>query len=77
MKRIVVLLLGFLLLIEAFPATAGSFDSHKATAFMDIAFECGYHNLSNFNRQFRSACGSSPREFRSRSADSKPAEQDH
>ncbi|MBR4555302.1 MAG: helix-turn-helix transcriptional regulator [Ruminococcus sp.] len=43
----------------------------------DIAFECGYHNLSNFNRQFRSACGSSPREFRSRSEDSKPAEQDH
>ena len=41
MKRIVALLLGFLLLIEAFPATAGSFDSHKATAFMDIAFECG------------------------------------
>lgn len=30
-----------------------------------IAFECGFRNLSNFNRQFRTACGCSPREYKS------------
>lgn len=43
-------------------------DTDKSVA--DIAFECGYHNLSNFNRQFRSAGGCSPKEYRSRCTDS-------
>ncbi len=30
----------------------------------ELAFACGFRNLSNFNRQFRMACGCSPREYR-------------
>ncbi len=30
----------------------------------DIAFECGYGNLSNFNRQFKKITGYSPNEYR-------------
>lgn len=30
----------------------------------DIAFESGFNNLSNFNRQFKNICGCSPRAFR-------------
>ncbi len=30
----------------------------------DIAFACGYNNLSNFNRQFLKKVGCSPREYR-------------
>jgi len=30
----------------------------------DIAFECGFRNLSNFNKQFRLMCASSPKEYR-------------
>jgi len=33
----------------------------------DIAFACGYNNLSNFNRQFRRLKDMAPREFRRRS----------
>lgn len=32
----------------------------------DIAFACGYSNLSNFNRQFLKRVGCSPREYRKR-----------
>lgn len=31
-----------------------------------IALNCGYNNLSNFNRQFKKITGSSPREYRKR-----------
>ena len=30
----------------------------------EICYECGFNNLSNFNRAFKAKCGSSPREFR-------------
>ncbi|MGC5022762.1 helix-turn-helix domain-containing protein [Micromonospora sp. DT47] len=30
----------------------------------EIAAECGYQNLSHFNRRFRVQTGMSPREFR-------------
>lgn len=33
----------------------------------DIAFACGYSNLSNFNRQFLKKVGCSPKEYRKRS----------
>ena len=32
----------------------------------DIAFACGYSNLSNFNRQFLKKVGCSPKEYRKR-----------
>lgn len=35
---------------------------------MEIAFECGFSNLSNFNRQFRRIAGCSPTEYRKRQA---------
>jgi AraC-like DNA-binding protein len=31
---------------------------------IEVAFECGYHNTSYFNRQFRINCNSAPMEFR-------------
>ena len=33
---------------------------------MEIAFECGFSNLSNFNRQFRRIAGCSPTKYRKR-----------
>lgn len=33
----------------------------------EIAFDCGYENLSNFNRQFKKLTGYSPNEYRKRS----------
>lgn len=33
---------------------------------METAFECGFGNLSNFNRQFRKIAGCSPTEYRKR-----------
>ena len=37
-------------------------DSNKSIA--EICYECGYNNLSNFNRTFRRKKGCSPRDFR-------------
>lgn len=34
---------------------------------LEIAFECGFSNISNFNMQFRKITGCSPTEYRSRS----------
>lgn len=34
---------------------------------LEIAFECGYSNISNFNRQFRRITGCSPTEYRKKS----------
>lgn len=36
------------------------------TAISTISFDCGYSNLSNFNRHFRKITGISPREYRKR-----------
>ena len=33
---------------------------------LTISFSCGFHNLSNFNRQFKKITGNSPREYRKR-----------
>ena len=35
---------------------------------MEIAFECGFPNLSKFNRLFRQIAGCSPNEYRKRQA---------
>ena len=37
-------------------------DTDKAIS--DIALDCGYNNLSNFNRQFKKITGSTPNEYR-------------
>ena len=35
---------------------------------LEIAFDCGFRNISNFNRQFRKITGCSPSEYRNRAA---------
>lgn len=35
---------------------------------LEIAFDCGFHNISNFNRQFRKIAGCSPTEYRKKFA---------
>lgn len=40
--------------------------SDSAEQIADIAFSCGYSNLSNFNRQFLKRVGCSPKEYRKR-----------
>jgi AraC-like DNA-binding protein len=37
-------------------------DTNKTIA--EISFECGFNNLSNFNRIFKKRKGSTPKEFR-------------
>jgi AraC family transcriptional regulator len=36
----------------------------EETSVLDIAFECGFGDVSNFNRSFRAEFGMSPRKFR-------------
>ena len=38
-------------------------DTNKSIS--EICYDCGFNNLSNFNRIFKSRKGSTPREFRS------------
>lgn len=38
--------------------------SNTEKRISDIAFSCGYRNLSNFNRQFLKMAGRSPNEYR-------------
>jgi AraC-like DNA-binding protein len=49
----------------------------EALSITDICFECGFQNISNFNRNFRHEKGMTPREYRSwikmRRADRVPA----
>lgn len=40
--------------------------SSSGEKIADIAFRCGYDNISNFNRQFKKATGWSPNEYRKR-----------
>lgn len=40
--------------------------SESTEQIADIAFACGYSNLSNFNRQFLKRVGCSPKEYRKR-----------
>lgn len=35
---------------------------------LEIAFDCGFRNVSNFNRQFRKITGCSPSKYRNRVA---------
>lgn len=38
--------------------------SEPSSSIMDISFECGFSNLSNFNRAFKKITGKSPSSFR-------------
>lgn len=38
--------------------------STQKSHISSIAFECGFHNLSNFNRQFRKFVGCTPKDYR-------------
>ncbi len=42
--------------------------SDTSKIISEIAFSCGYSNLSNFNRQFKQIMGCSPKEYRKRKA---------
>ena len=39
-------------------------DTRKSV--LEVAFDCGFRNISNFNRQFRKVTGCSPTEYRKR-----------
>jgi AraC family transcriptional regulator len=45
-------------------ARAAQLLAEEAIAITDVAFDCGFADLSNFVRTFRRAAGVSPREFR-------------
>lgn len=55
--------LSHLRIINACEALAGTKDP-----ISEIAYSCGYDNLSNFNRQFRKIAGCTPKEYRDNSA---------
>ena len=38
----------------------------SGSSISGAAFDCGFRNLSNFNRQFRMMVGCTPREYRGR-----------
>jgi AraC-like DNA-binding protein len=38
--------------------------SEESTSIADVAFECGFQNLSNFNRAFKKVAGKSPSDYR-------------
>lgn len=38
--------------------------SEESTSIADVAFECGFQNLSNFNRAFKKVTGKSPSDYR-------------
>ena len=44
----------------------------EESSVLEIAFECGFGDLSNFNRSFRAEFGMSPRAFRRGGATRRP-----
>jgi AraC family transcriptional regulator len=48
--------------------------SRELTKIVDIALECGFGDISNFNRNFRSEFGVSPRVYRARNHRRNPSE---
>lgn len=38
--------------------------SEKDLNIMEVAYACGYHNMANFNKQFKKLKKMSPREYR-------------
>ncbi|MDF2669908.1 MAG: AraC family transcriptional regulator [Paenibacillus sp.] len=51
---------------------ASSMLMHSAKSVTDIAFECGFHSLSYFNKEFKRFWGVTPREQRRQAMHSRP-----
>lgn len=56
--------MGYLMQLRVNAACEALSDTGKRVS--EIAFDCGYDNLSNFNRQFKKVTGYSPNEYRKR-----------